>query len=227
MNKLDTCIIVEPRQHKYLFPVIDNILENIPKETVVQIYHGNKNKQMVTDNYKSLLNEKVFLHDMKVDNLKIHEYSKLLTSTKFYNDVKGENMLIFQTDSCINSNNKHGYIEYLDYDYVGAPWSHSAWINVKNNPGNVGNGGFSLRKKSSCLKALQTVKYRGCNEDIYWVNIPFFKYPTDAKSFSIEHCFHPNPFGVHAVWKFWHSWKPEERQELCSNFKEMKTIFNF
>ena len=157
-DKLETCIIVEPREHKLLIPIINNVMDNVPKDTLIQIYHGNKNKDLLTKEYKSFLNEKIFLHDMKVDNLKIHEYSNLLTRPSFYNDAKGENMLIFQTDSCINSNNKDGYLPYLGYDYVGAPFNGSSWIRVKNNPGNVGNGGFSLRKKSSCIKALQTVK---------------------------------------------------------------------
>jgi FkbM family methyltransferase len=35
--------------------------------------------------------------------------------------------------------------EYLDYDYIGAPWPPSwAWV---GNPFNVGNGGFALRSK--------------------------------------------------------------------------------
>lgn len=230
---LDTCIIVEPREHDKLIPVINNVIENVPKDTLIQVYHGTRNKETLVKTYKHYLNEKVFLYDLKVDNLQIDEYSKLLTSVKFYNNVKGENMLIFQTDSCINANNKDGYVPYLGYDYVGAPFSHNDWIHVKNNPGNVGNGGFSLRRKSSCIKAIQTMNHlkhvgngKGFNEDTFFINVPFFNYPKNAKSFSVEHCFHANPYGLHSVWKYWHLWSHSQRQLLCSNFKELKTIFD-
>jgi hypothetical protein len=226
-SKLDTCVIVEPREHKYLLPVIDNMLNNIPNETIIQVYHGNRNKTTLLNEYKTLVNEKIWLFDLELDNLTFKQYNTLLTSTTFYENVKGENMLVFQTDSCINSNNKHGYKEYLEYDYVGAPWKNNCdWVFVNNNPGKVGNGGFSLRKKSSCLKALQHVKYSSGNEDMYFANIPFFNYPSNPKSFSVELCYHPNPFGVHAAWKHWSSWNPEERLSLYSNFTELKTIFD-
>ena len=76
-SKLDTCVIVEPREHKYLLPVIDNMLNNIPNETIIQVYHGNRNKTTLLNEYKTLINEKIWLFDLELDNL-IHTLAKFL-----------------------------------------------------------------------------------------------------------------------------------------------------
>jgi hypothetical protein len=53
--------------------------------------------------------------------------------------------LIFQLDTLLSEQYKNNIYNFLDYDYVGAPWA----FNHK-----VGNGGLSLRKKSKMLEIL-------------------------------------------------------------------------
>ena len=84
---------------------------------------------------------------------------------------------------------------FLEYDYVGAPW-----LQCKQ----VGNGGLSLRKKSVMLKIMNTIPYNGCNEDVYFsrsmnINKPSY---TKALQFSVETIFNNISFGCHSPWKY-------------------------
>ena len=51
--------------------------------------------------------------------------------------------MVFQTDSVICDENSKLINDYMLYDYVGAPWKDA-----------VGNGGFSLRRKSKALEMM-------------------------------------------------------------------------
>ena len=73
-------------------------------------------------------------------NMTLAAYNRLLTSVAFWQAIEGENILIHQEDSFMF---KADNLErFLSYDYVGAPWHN----------GQVGNGGFSLRKRSAMLR---------------------------------------------------------------------------
>jgi hypothetical protein len=80
---------------------------------------------------------------VKIDEVNsIEEYSEFMVK-KLNNYVDTEFVLIFQYDGFILSANNWKN-EFLDYDYIGAPWIGY----YKENPEhNVGNGGFSLRSK--------------------------------------------------------------------------------
>ncbi|CAF1409748.1 unnamed protein product [Adineta steineri] len=67
----------------------------------------------------------------------------LLTDEKFWKQISGEKILLFQIDSIMCSNSPHKITDYLQYDFIGAPWNL------------VGNGGFSLRSRSKILALIQ------------------------------------------------------------------------
>ena len=48
--------------------------------------------------------------------------------------------------------NKDIINDFLEYDYVGAPWIITAYTFTKNCS-YIGNGGFSLRRKSKIAKS--------------------------------------------------------------------------
>lgn len=69
-----------------------------------------------------------------------------MTNINLYENIPTETFLIFQTDTLINPKYKDLIYEFIDYDYVGAPW-------ISN--GDVGNGGLSLRKKSKMIEIIK------------------------------------------------------------------------
>lgn len=91
------------------------------------------------------------------------DYSRLLTSPAFWRFLNADHVLIFQTDSVLCSLSPWSVHDFLQYDYVGAPWQ------VSYEGVNIGNGGLSLRKVDTMLHITRTF---ACNdsehEDLYF-----------------------------------------------------------
>jgi hypothetical protein len=217
-----TAVIIEPREHPALLFVLNNILENLSDEWNILIFHGNKNIEYLNNiidinlhNYK----DKINLINLNVDNLTISEYNNLLTSESFYEKIPTETFLIFQTDSMISEKNKDKINNFLEFDYVGAPWP---WLDSYSS---VGNGGFSLRKKSKMIEKIKKCSYNNQNEDMFFSDENCLKlHKPDkelAKEFSVELLFHDNPFGVHKAYEYI---KGEELNILTKNVKGLDTL---
>ena len=134
-----------------------------------------------------------------VDNYYENEPLEYFNNIQFWKAIKYEKILIFQRDSVLCSKSKYRVEDFLEYDYVGAPWL------VKDTQfnGRVGNGGLSLRSKSVMIQLLtmypqkeQLEEFRKLNEDCYLnkfiallpgVHLP--RYLT-AKRFAIEMDWH-------------------------------------
>jgi len=90
----------------------------------------------------------------------VGEYSRFCF--KNLNDyVDTEFCLVYQTDGFII--NPHLWTdEFLQYDYIGAPWPlYFNWVDPNKR---VGNGGFSLRSKKFLQESCK-LNYTGGNED--------------------------------------------------------------
>jgi hypothetical protein len=217
-----TAVIVEPRCHRALSFVLQNILTNLPDEWSILIVHGQTNKDYVETIIQNELvpfqNRILTPIQLNVDNLTIKQYNAILMSQSFYYCIPTETFLVFQTDTVILEKNKSLLSSFLKYDYVGAPW----------RTGNVGNGGFSLRKKSKMLEICNTIWPRqGICEDVYFtcqLVVPMYM-PTweEAKSFSVECIFCEKSFGIHAAWKYM---TPSELQFLVEMYPEIQTLIN-
>jgi len=186
-HKLYTAVIIEPRIHKALPFVIDNALHGLNKDWTILILCSNTNIHKVTP----LLGERVKCHIIFDKNITKEQYSEFCASEEFHQLIPTETFLLFQTDSMILNPSRVG--KFLKYDYVGAPWKDG-----------VGNGGFSLRKKSKMLEIIRTVPYLGEAEDLYFckqTTVPLYR-PSieEAKEFSVEHYFQQTPFGTHQPW---------------------------
>ena len=157
----------------------------------------------------------------------VRTYNKMMLSEEFYRRfLCYEYILMYQLDAFIFSNQLEHFCN-MGYDYIGAPWLYGApyYLNQKHCVWYVGNGGFSLRKVSSCIRLLKERKEMltddSMNEDLFFSmgkSDTFKVAPIDiALSFSfeqeIEKCYHKNneklPFGCHA-WERYHFnfWKP-------------------
>jgi hypothetical protein len=159
-------------------------------------------------------------------------YSRLLLSKVFYtNFMLYRYILIYQLDAFVFSDQLLHWCG-LSYDYIGAPWHKSMlpflyqlplWARydklrrILGMSQYVGNGGFSLRKVKSFLRALNLIENKALNfhsnEDFFWSllvpsYLPFFSIPDvdTALRFSFETNPQENyrrtggklPFGCHA-----------------------------
>ena len=195
-----TVVLVEPRKHRALEFVIRNVLESLEDGIwKLQLCHGIQNENWV----RRILERpslQPFRHRIELRNLGVEnlaspaEYSRIVASRKFTEGIPTETFLMVQTDSMICPQWRHLLYKFLPYDYVGAPWP---WEHLK-----VGNGGFSLRKKSKMLEIIDAhPPFTGLYEDHFFSAHARFKpSPEEAREFSIEQVYHPRSFGVHKVW---------------------------
>lgn len=78
------------------------------------------------------------------------EISRFLTNLWMYETVlaPAEWLLIFQTDSILCANAQRNLNDFLDYDWIGAPWNPGARFG--------GNGGLSIRRVSAIVDVLRS-----------------------------------------------------------------------
>ena len=196
---IDIAVIVEPRKHDKLKLVVQNILTNL-KDVKIQIFHGNLNKEFILSELSEDMN-KIILTNLNIDNLTIIEYSDMLITKKFYDLIEGERILLFQTDSCICNYDEKILEECQKYGYVGAPTKRYREIPWQN-------GGFSFRKKSLMIKAVNTLKkgQKIFPEDRFFSleKQKITKAATYdlANRFSVETYYNENPFGQHKCWNY-------------------------
>jgi hypothetical protein len=208
-NTKYTAIIVEPRKHRALEFVLKNFVDNLSNEWQFIIFHGNNNKEylenIINNNFKDKTS-RIKMVDLKVDNLTIPEYNKLFFTKDFYDNIPTEIFLVFQTDTIIIKENAHKINDFIEYDYVGAPFIEEKW---NKNTDKIGNGGLSLRRKSKMLEVLNKCEItKDVPEDVYFgtlfcdkVNLHKPSYEK-SKEFSVEQVYFDTPFGVHKPWNF-------------------------
>lgn len=141
------------------------------------------------------------------------DYNRYLTSVEFWGSLQEWNkILIFQHDSGILRN---GIDEFMEWDYVGAPWKMDApWAHPERKGG---NGGLSLRCPKKALSLIHKKPYSPSygNEDVYFsryleeVNGKVAPYEV-CKTFSVETEFCAGTFGYHAIDKHLSSSQCEE-----------------
>lgn len=128
--------------------------------------------------------------------------SQMFTDPKLYKSLApAEHLLVFQPDSIFCTKAPTTLNDFIQYDYIGAPWS------TKSTYG--GNGGLSLRRVSSILKVLGEERRKsgdGQLEDL-WLSNRLNKLQgskmADAnvsKSFSVESVWDDAPLGYHIGW---------------------------
>ena len=128
-----------------------NQLRNVLKDYSICFVAPEKLKSLPT-----IMGEKVkYFSDDNFAN--IESYSRLLLDYRFYQLFADYNyMLIYQLDAFV-FDDKLKYFCSLGYDYIGSPMPNfqlrktHTLPNLKNNNIDIGNGGFSLRKISSCI----------------------------------------------------------------------------
>ncbi|CAF3429107.1 unnamed protein product [Rotaria sp. Silwood1] len=100
------------------------------------------------------------------------------------------------------SNSPHKITDYLQYDYVGAPWPLNPQLPVLG-----GNGAFSLRSRSKTIKLLQNMTFpagAGIPEDVWFSrhlpSIAVLPPRNIARTFSVEGVYYENPMALHKIW---------------------------
>jgi hypothetical protein len=209
-------VIVEPRQHPTLIPVIKNfmcLLQHTGWGLIV--YHGPDNELFVKDGLAPVLSDdRVHYVRMARRNLTTAEYSAMLCDPLFWqcllDGFKCEHALVFQCDTLLLKGGA-AIDAWLKYDYVGAQWpimSVSIGPRQRELQLTVGNGGLSLRNVRVMLAIARNHPYPSdaiVPEDVYfsywlkWNEAVYWTPRSDeASAFAVEHVHNPDAAGLHA-----------------------------
>lgn len=193
-----TAIIIEPRIMSSWKLVLNNFLTNLDERWNFIIVCGLLNKEFLFDLIETQFIEhknRITIYQLNIENFTNKEYSNFMCEPLVYELIPTETFLLFQLDTLISAKYKDYIYDYIDYDYVGAPWSD---IEDKIY---VGNGGLSIRKKSVILNIIKNdiSNYRyNVNEDVFFSNNITNKPSVEkAKLFSVETTFSEKSFGIH------------------------------
>ena len=144
-------VMIETRKLPHVEFIISNMVDKLNEKWCVEIFTSVSSyeyyKQMCQNINKNI---KVSLCAL-TEKCTINDYNEMMLSVKFWESLAVKKVLLFQEDSLIF---RHNINDYLEYDYLGAPWP----IQYEISPINYGNGGFSLRSSDLMIKILKTYK---------------------------------------------------------------------
>lgn len=173
--------------------------------------------------YKELLGdaEPIFIdHALQYKSkFDIENYNIMLKEASFWKQLsRFDKALLIQDDGFLL---RKGIDAFLQYDYVGAPWSPAHWENTIlasiTNPQLVGNGGFSLRSIATMIEICETCeeeKHLLFNkdlspipEDVYFAKCAYKlgkKIPVSAVAlqFASEQMVNTHSIGAHKMWHY-------------------------
>lgn len=172
MNSL-CALIIENRSIPYLMDIIEAHEKMLPKNTPVYW----------------LNNEPI--HSMR-------DYNALMLSKRLWRNLNAERVLMFQWDSILL---KPGIEEFLEWDYIGAPWKFQDW---------GGNGGLSIRNPKTMMEIIDKGNWDGqLNEDVFISNEMYKSQGTyyqmnlapreECEKFSVESIYKLGTLGAHAI----------------------------
>lgn len=195
-------VIVETRNHPHLSYVLRNVMHFLGDSWGLCIFHGPDNRSSVQE----LVGRwgDVLLVDCAVAGMTTEAYSALKCTPSFWEQIPSEHVLLFQTDSLLR---RRGVEEFLEYDYVGAPWMH-VLLDHSRAEGPVGNGGLSLRRKSAMMQILRDHQREpDVPEDQFFSTFLYrdgYRMPSleKASHFSTETIFQPASIGLHKAWLY-------------------------
>lgn len=137
----------------------------------------------------------------------INNVNKLMTSSRFWNLLHAKKILLFQHDSLLF---RDGIDQFLDYDYVGAPWEEKYKDIPPRNDVRVGNGGLSIRDVRLSKFIIYNFPFKEGIEDVYFSNhmkrignIPDVE---TASRFSSEPIWNDECIGMHKMWVRMKEW---------------------
>jgi hypothetical protein len=170
---------------------------------------------------KWLSNIAIIKHAKPLDVKRFHidVYNRFLMDEQLWASLDYDKCLVIQDDGVVI---RKGIEQFMEYDYVGAPWAesvHNDYIKHNVNSDMVGNGGLSLRSVSCMREITQTYQkeklalfFKNINnvpEDVYFAKhlkkIGALMPPASvASSFSSEEILNPKSIGFHKVWGYHH-----------------------
>jgi hypothetical protein len=235
-NPRKVALLIENRPSPHLIPLLLHFTAVIPRDWRVNFMGSDESLAWVKQS--TAVQNQVDAGKMDLTHIPrnmsvagTEQISVFLTNLWVYETLlaPAEWLLVFQTDSMLCGNTEQSLNDWLEYDWVGAPWS------LRDKGG--GNGGLSLRKVSSIIEILKhQVRLPKSDPEDVWLSNRLSQRigakvanGTQENAFSGEMIWSERPMGYHlgGSGKILHSgsWgTPEKREYIYQWCPEIKMI---
>ncbi|KAJ4391967.1 hypothetical protein N0V93_005587 [Gnomoniopsis smithogilvyi] len=154
-NASKVALLIENRSNPILAPLMLHFMSVVPPDWRFRFMGSVESVEFI--NKSVAIREQVNAGKLDLtyipSNMSVasqEEISRFLTNLWMYETVlaPAEWLLIFQTDSILCANARRNLNDYLEYDWIGAPWQPGARFG--------GNGGLSIRRVSAIIDVLRS-----------------------------------------------------------------------
>jgi hypothetical protein len=168
-NASKVALLIENRPNPILAPLMLHFMSVVPPDwrfrfmgSIESVEHLNKSMAIRQQVQAGKLDLTYIPSNMSTAGQEM--ISRFLTTLWLYEEVlqPAEWLLVFQTDSILCANSRQNINDFLEYDWIGAPW----------NPGGRwgGNGGLSIRRVSAIIDILRNqVRVDGSEPEDVWL----------------------------------------------------------
>ena len=233
LNSLNTSIdypyialIVDDRANISVVNAVLNVFQHVPNDWKVQMvipnkywpYYMNSSLAFYIKSNRILFTS---LNDSSNGRSSRNYINPILTSIEFWRQVKGKRVLFFQSDSVLCSNASSNITDFLEYDFIGAPW----------RVGGCCNGGLSIRNRNKIIELLERKRFiwkpNQINEDGWFTkHLPSVNGRVAPRSvarrFSVETIYYPSPFAIHKLRT--NAFGEENLRKLCKQCPELSLL---
>ncbi|KAI0177658.1 hypothetical protein BJ166DRAFT_475762 [Pestalotiopsis sp. NC0098] len=168
-NASKVALLIENRANPILAPLMLHFMSVVPPDwrfrfmgSLESVAHINKSVAIREQVNNGKLDLTYIPTNMSTNGQEM--ISRFLTTLWLYEVVlqPAEWLLVFQTDSILCANSRQNINDYLEYDWIGAPWNPSGRYG--------GNGGLSLRRVSAMIDVLRDqVRPDGSEPEDVWL----------------------------------------------------------
>ncbi|KAI9105478.1 hypothetical protein DFS34DRAFT_690003 [Phlyctochytrium arcticum] len=219
-------VLLELRRLPVMVPMLLHYMAAISDDWPFRVFHSKENSDLLTKNLalqRYIKSGKLTFQEVPEGTVIRNgpDVSHFLTRRWIWEQFQAESIFFFQLDAMICSNSDMAVDDFLQFDWIGAPWPHIPHLKG-------GNGGFSIRKRSRLLRCLdkQTWEYGHDPEDVWYSKclasfedavMPTFE---DSKRFSLEGAQSDHFLGIH---KPYNGIRVKDQYEFCP---EARLLFN-
>jgi hypothetical protein len=168
-NASKVALLIENRVNPILAPLVLHFMSVVPPDwrfrfmgSIESVEHMNGSRAIRDAVTSGKLDLTYIPANMSTGSQE--EISRFLTTLWLYESLlqPAEWLLVFQTDSMLCANSRQSLNNWLDYDWVGAPWNPNGRFG--------GNGGLSLRRVSRIIDILRNQKrIEGTEPEDVWL----------------------------------------------------------
>ncbi|QSZ35598.1 hypothetical protein DSL72_008468 [Monilinia vaccinii-corymbosi] len=168
-NASKVALIIENRPDPILAPLVLHYMSVVPPDWRFRLIGSTESVALI--NSSRAIREQVESGKLDLTYIPANmstssqeEISRFLTTLWIYETVlqPAEWLLVFQTDSMLCANSRQTLNDWLEYDWVGAPWNPNGRFG--------GNGGLSLRRVSAIIDVLRNqVRTQNSEPEDVWL----------------------------------------------------------